>query len=210
MRGSSTRTLARLHLAAGRLAAGAVTEAPLLHGGLLPEPLLAGPAVLDVLQHVAKHGPLPALVLPRPLHPLVHFGTWGGGVGGSRQTRWGYADQQTSRLRQQNHSWLASVLEKQLKFQNKFSASFPFACHSSIERQNHCDPHMKVPRTCFAVLPPLLDVITKRQSQKKKKKRLRRFTKSGHENIFGENFKQRDFLLSRGVKRSDETHCRKT
>lgn len=55
-----------------------MTEAPLLHGGLLPEPLLAGSAVLDVLQHVAKHGPLPALVLPRPLHPLVHFGTWGG------------------------------------------------------------------------------------------------------------------------------------
>lgn len=62
----------------GRWPPGAMTEAPLLHGGLLPEPLLAGPAVLDVLQHVAKHGPLPALVLPRPLHPLVHFGTWGG------------------------------------------------------------------------------------------------------------------------------------
>lgn len=68
---------------------------------------------------------------------------------------------------------------------------------------------MKVPRTCFAVLP-LLDVITKSQSQKKKKKRLWRFTKSGHENIFSENFKKQDFLLSRGMKRSDETHCRKT
>lgn len=64
-----------------RPATGAVMELPLLHGGLLPEPLLAGSAVLDVLQHVAQHGPLPALILPRPLHPLVHFGTWSGGGG---------------------------------------------------------------------------------------------------------------------------------
>lgn len=207
MRGPSTRTLARLHLAAGRLATGAMTEAPLLHGGLLPEPLLAGPAVLDVLQHVAKHGPLPALVLPRPLHPLVHFGTWGGGVGGSRQTHWGYADQHTSRLRQQNHSWLASVLEKQLKFQNKFSASFPFACHSSRERQNHCYPHMKgLASLCCCRCWMLL------QRDRAKRKRKKGFGVSQKVGMktFSERILNSDFLLSRGVKRSDETHCRKT
>lgn len=81
-------------------------EVPLLHGGLLPEPLLAGSAVLDVLQHVAQHGPLPALVLPRPLHPLVHFCTWSGGGGGGDDGErgvggsWGFADQHTSRITQ--------------------------------------------------------------------------------------------------------------
>lgn len=77
--GSSTLTPPRVSLGATCLATGAMMEVPLLHGGLLPEPLLAGSAVLDVLQHVAQHGPLPALVIPRPLHPLVHFGTWSGG-----------------------------------------------------------------------------------------------------------------------------------
>lgn len=48
------------------------------HGSLLAEPLLAGPAVLDVLQHVAQQRPLPPLVLTDPLHALVHLGTWRG------------------------------------------------------------------------------------------------------------------------------------
>lgn len=42
---------------------------------LFAEPLLAGPAVLDVLQHITKHGPLPALVLSHSLHSLIHLGT---------------------------------------------------------------------------------------------------------------------------------------
>lgn len=72
-------------------------KVPLLHGGLLPEPLLAGSAVLDVLHHIAQHGPLPALVLPHPLHPLVHFGTWSGDCGCDGE---GVRDLQINRIRQ--------------------------------------------------------------------------------------------------------------
>lgn len=52
--------------------------ARLLHRRLLPEPLLAGSAILDVLQHVTQHGPLPPLILPHPLHPLINLGAWEG------------------------------------------------------------------------------------------------------------------------------------
>lgn len=45
------------------------------HCSLFTEPLLAGPAVLDVLQHVTQHGPLSPLILPHALRPLVHPGT---------------------------------------------------------------------------------------------------------------------------------------
>lgn len=47
----------------------------LLHCSLFAEPLLAGSAILDVLQHVTQHRPLPPLVLAHSLHPLVHLGT---------------------------------------------------------------------------------------------------------------------------------------
>lgn len=46
-----------------------------LHGGLLAEPLLARSSVLDVLQHVAQHGPLVTLVLAHSLCTFVYFGT---------------------------------------------------------------------------------------------------------------------------------------
>lgn len=45
------------------------------HCRLLAEPLLAGSAVVDVLQHVAQHGPLPPLFLSHSLDALVHPGT---------------------------------------------------------------------------------------------------------------------------------------
>lgn len=47
-----------------------------LHCSLFAEPLLTGSAILDVLQHVTQHGPLPPLVFTHSLHPLVHLGTY--------------------------------------------------------------------------------------------------------------------------------------
>lgn len=50
----------------------------LSHRSLFAEPLLAGSAVLDVLQHITQHRPLPPLLLAHSLRPLVHLGTWEG------------------------------------------------------------------------------------------------------------------------------------
>ncbi len=53
---------------------GGVNE-ELLHGSLFVEPLLARTGVVNVLQDVTQHVPLPALVLSYAFHSLVHFST---------------------------------------------------------------------------------------------------------------------------------------
>lgn len=47
----------------------------LLHGSLFVEPLLARTRVMNVLQDVTQHVPLPALVLSHAFDSLVHFST---------------------------------------------------------------------------------------------------------------------------------------
>lgn len=64
-----------------RLSKAGVCKTPSLagtvHVGLSAEPLLAGAAVLDVLQHFGEHGALQPLLGPRPLQVVVRPGTCG-------------------------------------------------------------------------------------------------------------------------------------
>lgn len=98
------------------------------------------------------------------LAPGGRWGEVGGRVGGGVRVGRNIGDMQINIPAESDSTIIPGWLQS-----SQLSSSFPFACHSSIEQQNHCDPHMKVPRTCFAELP-LLDVTTKSQSRKKKKK----------------------------------------
>lgn len=57
------------------------------HCSLFAEPLLASSAILDVLQHITQHCPLPTFVLAHPLYPLIHLGTWEEWHGGVKDSK---------------------------------------------------------------------------------------------------------------------------